>query len=125
MLLFVLDLLCLWPVPLSFQSRLNLLCVNTSVQFVVDRLDYQRASHDVYNRKAVGLLALQAPNAGGGGGAGGHDGGGRGKRAEGNGGDGGRRECKHQKRRSRTVRVSCVGAVLTGRSCGQHIGYSS
>lgn len=29
-------------------------------QFVVDRLDYQRASHDVYNRKAVGLLALQA-----------------------------------------------------------------
>lgn len=31
-----------------------------SIQFVVDRLDYQRASHDVYNRKAVGLLALQA-----------------------------------------------------------------
>ncbi|CAN0505776.1 unnamed protein product, partial [Scytosiphon promiscuus] len=29
-------------------------------QFVVDRLDYQRASRDVYNRKAVGLLALQA-----------------------------------------------------------------
>lgn len=27
---------------------------------MVDRLDYQRASHDVYNRKAVGLLALQA-----------------------------------------------------------------
>lgn len=27
---------------------------------MVDRLDYQRASHDVYNRKAVGLLAMQA-----------------------------------------------------------------
>lgn len=34
--------------------------LDDSIQFVVDRLDYQRASHDVYNRKAVGLLALQA-----------------------------------------------------------------
>lgn len=32
-------------------------------QFIVDRLDYQRASRDVYNRKAVGLLALQASTA--------------------------------------------------------------
>lgn len=29
----------------------------------MDRLDYQRASRDVYNRKAVGLLALQAATA--------------------------------------------------------------
>ena len=29
-------------------------------QFIVDRFDYQRASHDVYNSKAVGLVAPQA-----------------------------------------------------------------
>lgn len=31
-------------------------------QFVVDRLDYQRASYDVYNRNAVGLLSLRPPS---------------------------------------------------------------
>lgn len=29
-------------------------------QFVVDRMDYQRSSRDVYNTRAVGLIALQA-----------------------------------------------------------------
>lgn len=33
------------------------------IQFVVDRLDYQQASHDVYSRKAVGLVMLRSTSA--------------------------------------------------------------